>query len=97
MTEDRSAVVMDQIFSSGEADARAQLLRIMHSFLMTEMTKHSAAEKGLAMAAASHCVSTFSLVNGESNVAKKEVNIDELVGNTQNFADSGSVILQLNL
>jgi hypothetical protein len=41
-----STEVMDNIFASGELESRTHLLRIVNSFLLSEMSKHAAAEKG---------------------------------------------------
>jgi hypothetical protein len=46
MTTKESTEVMDKIFASEELEARAHLLRITNSFLLSEMAKHTAAEKG---------------------------------------------------
>ncbi|KAF8827940.1 hypothetical protein HHX47_DHR4000710 [Lentinula edodes] len=65
---------MDDIFASNDLDGKARLLKIIQEFLVSESIKHSRKEKG------------------SSNLARKqlaEVNMDELVGNTEGFADSG--------
>ncbi|KAJ3896942.1 hypothetical protein GG344DRAFT_35833 [Lentinula edodes] len=81
MTFDQSATIMDDIFASNDLDGKARLLKIIQEFLVSESIKHSRKEKG------------------SSNLARKqlaEVNMDELVGNTEGFADSGvsSAIVQ---
>ena len=41
-----SAEVMDAIFAADDTEPRAHLLRIMNSFLLSEMAKHTVVEKG---------------------------------------------------
>ncbi|KAF4617468.1 hypothetical protein D9613_005695 [Agrocybe pediades] len=81
MTMERSAMVMDQIFLSQEEEAKGRLLRIIQDFLVSEASKHSAKEKESTKA-------------GKAKAS--EVNMEELVGNTDGFADSGvsSAIVQ---
>ncbi|TFK69516.1 protein rad9 [Pluteus cervinus] len=80
MTKDRSAIIMDAIFNSPEQEGRARLLKIMQDFLLSEAAKHATAVKE----------------NSKSQNKPIEVNMDELVGNTDGFADSGvsSAIVQ---
>ncbi|KAF8585724.1 ARM repeat-containing protein [Ramaria rubella] len=80
MTLESSATIMDAIFSSPEEEARGRLLKIMQDFLITESTKQSAHEK------AAH----------KTKAVQTKVNMEELVGNTDGFADSGvsSAIVQ---
>ncbi|KAF4581480.1 Sister chromatid cohesion protein 2 [Pleurotus pulmonarius] len=73
MTLERSAAVMDAIFASPEEDGRARLLKIMQNFLESESLKHSNKEK--------------ETTKGKSK--SQDVNMEELVGNTDGFADSG--------
>ncbi|KAH7885125.1 sister chromatid cohesion C-terminus-domain-containing protein [Phlebopus sp. FC_14] len=79
MTLERSAGIMDAIFSSSDEESQGRLLRIMQDFLISEAAKHEEQQK-------------------ESAYAKKERSVDiaELVGNTDGFADSGvsSAIIQ---
>ncbi|KAF9488996.1 hypothetical protein BDN71DRAFT_1531854 [Pleurotus eryngii] len=73
MTLERSAAVMDAIFSSPEEDGRARLLKIMQNFLESESLKHSNKEK--------------ETIKGK--IKSQDVDMEELVGNTDGFADSG--------
>jgi len=81
LTAESSAVIMDAIFASAEEDGRTRLLRIMQDFLMSEADKHSIEQKDKAKSKAK---------------ANGDVNMQELVGNTDGFADSGvsSAIVQ---
>ncbi|KAJ7065085.1 hypothetical protein B0H15DRAFT_872762, partial [Mycena belliarum] len=75
MTQERSSVIMDDIFSSPDEDRRGRLLKIIQEFLISEAAKHSAKQKD---------------TNAVKAKAKpSDVNMDELVGNTDGFADSG--------
>ncbi|KAG6831056.1 hypothetical protein H0H87_006298, partial [Tephrocybe sp. NHM501043] len=80
MTMERSSAIMDSIFASPEEEPRGRLLKIMQDFLVSEAAKHSAKEKESA--------------KGKAKAV--DVNMDELVGNTDGFADSGvsSAIVQ---
>lgn len=92
MTLDQSATIMDAIFASPDEESRGRLLKIMQEFLVSEAAKHSAKEKG------SFLMITYRLIElirfpesakGKSKAAG--VNMEELVGNTDGFADSGYV------
>ncbi|THH14012.1 hypothetical protein EW146_g6273 [Bondarzewia mesenterica] len=80
MTLDSSAMIMDAIFASSEDENRGRLLKIMQDFLLSEATKHTEKEKKSA----------------KGNLTLSDVNMEELVGNTDGFADSGvsSAIVQ---
>jgi len=75
MTLESSAMIMDATFASQEEEGRARLLRIMQEFLVSEASKHAQKEK--------------SKTNAKGKQPSTEVNMDELVGNTDGFADSG--------
>ncbi|KZT64240.1 hypothetical protein DAEQUDRAFT_747522 [Daedalea quercina L-15889] len=74
MTAEPSAAVMDAIFSSPEEEGRARLLRILQDFLVSEAAKHAAKEKASSRSKPS---------------TSTTVNMEELVGNTDGFAESG--------
>ncbi|GJJ15616.1 hypothetical protein Clacol_009894 [Clathrus columnatus] len=80
MTLETSATIMDAIFASPEEEARGRLLKIMQDFLITEAIKQSAQEKAVQ----------------KTKTIQTKVNLEELVGNTEGFADSGvsSAIVQ---
>ncbi|KAH9175682.1 hypothetical protein EDB89DRAFT_2135583 [Lactarius sanguifluus] len=82
MTLESSAMIMDATFASQEEEGRARLLKIMQEFLMSEAAKHTQKEKGKTGA--------------KSKSVPTDVNMEELVGNTDGFADSGvsSAIVQ---
>jgi len=75
MTLESSAMIMDATFASQEEDGRARLLKIMQEFLVSEATKHAQKEKGKT--------------NVKGKQPPMEINMEELVGNTDGFADSG--------
>ncbi|KAJ7457662.1 hypothetical protein B0H11DRAFT_208709 [Mycena galericulata] len=75
MTMERSAVIMDDVFSSPDEERRGRLLKIIQEFLISEAAKHSAKHKDSIA------------VKGKTKPS--DVNMDELVGNTDGFADSG--------
>ncbi|KAJ7164731.1 hypothetical protein C8R43DRAFT_1061973 [Mycena crocata] len=75
MTMNRSANIMDDIFSSPDEEQRGRLLKIIQEFLISEAAKHSAKQKDNIA------------IKGKSKPT--DVNMEELVGNTDGFADSG--------
>ncbi|KAL5501640.1 SCC2 [Sanghuangporus vaninii] len=75
MTLDSSATIMDAIFASFEDDNRARLLKIMQEFLASESTKHSVQQNAANKP-----------IHAKSNPG---INMEELVGNTHGFAESG--------
>ena len=75
MTLESSAMIMDATFTSQEEEGRARLLKIMQEFLVSEAAKHTQKEKSKA--------------GPKSKPALTDVNMEELVGNTDGFADSG--------
>jgi cohesin loading factor subunit SCC2 len=75
MTLESSAMIMDATFASQEEEGRARLLKIMQEFLVSEAAKHTQKEKGKTVA--------------KSKPVRTDVNMEELVGNTDGFADSG--------
>ena len=68
-------MIMDATFASQEEEGRAHLLKIMQGFLASEAAKHVQKEKSKA--------------NTKGKQTPTDVNMDELVGNTDGFADSG--------
>ncbi|KAI0034608.1 hypothetical protein K488DRAFT_83792 [Vararia minispora EC-137] len=83
MTLDSSATIMDTVFSQGSEEDRTRLLRLMQDFLVSESEKHAAKEKGKEQ-------------EGNKANATGDVDMEELIGNTDGFADSGvaSAIVQ---
>ncbi|EGN98100.1 hypothetical protein SERLA73DRAFT_109431 [Serpula lacrymans var. lacrymans S7.3] len=81
MTLESSAKIMDDTFKSSDEDSHGRLLRIMQDFLTAESVKQSIQSK---------------VVNLKTHSSESEVNMEELVGNTDGFADSGvsSAIVQ---
>ncbi|KAK2465765.1 hypothetical protein APHAL10511_002309 [Amanita phalloides] len=73
MTHDRSSSIMDSIFASPDEEGHGRLLKIIQDFLTSEAEKHSTTEKE----------------NAKNKDKPADVNMEELVGNTDGFADSG--------
>ncbi|RDX49866.1 hypothetical protein OH76DRAFT_1556053 [Lentinus brumalis] len=82
MTAEPSAKIMDDIFTSPVEETRGRLLKILQDFLMAEAAKHAANEKAI--------------LGSKGKSAMGKVNMEELIGNTDGFADSGvsSAIVQ---
>ncbi|KIY69312.1 hypothetical protein CYLTODRAFT_436196 [Cylindrobasidium torrendii FP15055 ss-10] len=82
MTYTDSAAIMDEIFASDDFETRGRLLRIFQDFLASEAAKHAAKEKANS-------------ANAKKPV-EAQINMDELIGNTDGFADSGvgSAVIQ---
>lgn len=91
MTAEPSAVVMDAIFAAPEEEGRARLLRILQDFLVSEAAKHAAKEKGEYRGKLMAVQSTYhhSANARPKTSASTTVNMEELVGNTDGFAESG--------
>ena len=68
-------MIMDAPFASQEEEGRARLLKIMQEFLVSEATKNAQKEK--------------TKMNTKGKQSATEVDMEELVGNTDGFADSG--------
>ncbi len=77
MTLESSAMIMDATFASQEEEGRTRLLKIMQEFLVSEAAKHAQKEKSKAGA--------------KSKPAPTGINMEEFIGNTDGFADSGQV------
>ncbi|KAI9064653.1 hypothetical protein FKP32DRAFT_1625471 [Trametes sanguinea] len=75
MTAEPSTKIMDGIFASPSEEARGRLLKILQDFLVSEAAKHTANEKAAA--------------GSKGKSASSKVNMEELIGNTDGFADSG--------
>ena len=95
MTLESSATMMDAIFASEGWESRGRLLKLLQEFLVSEAIKHAAVEKG-------KCFDDYTLFSRHGNciietlknkVVGTKINMDELVGNTHGFAESGYVLL----
>ena len=91
MTAESSERIMDTIFAAKEEEGRARLLRIIQEFLFSEAGKHSAKEKGNSFVSPTHHALIRYLASTKSKPIDGDVNMEELVGNTDGFADSGYV------
>jgi cohesin loading factor subunit SCC2 len=91
MTLETSAAIMDAIFASPDEEGRGRLLKIIQDFLVSEASKHSAFEKGMLMSFPSQFVPLIPLYTetAKGKSRPSDLNMDELVGNTEGFADSG--------
>ncbi|KAK7469438.1 Sister chromatid cohesion protein 2 [Stygiomarasmius scandens] len=74
MVIEKSAHIMDSVFASSDEEERGRMLKIMQDFLVAESNKHAAKEKETTK---------------RSSSKPDNVNMEELVGNTEGFADSG--------
>lgn len=79
LTAEPSTLIMDSILSSNDDDARARLLRIIQEFLSAEAEKHAMKERE----------------KSKNKGAVGSVNMEELIGNTDGFAESGYVFVLL--
>jgi len=87
MTLERSASIMDDIFHSSDLESRGRLLRIMHDFLVSESMKQHEEQKGEGLIL---CLALYlSSAGGAKGKQGGVVDMAELVGNTDGFADSG--------
>ncbi|EIN12396.1 hypothetical protein PUNSTDRAFT_118258 [Punctularia strigosozonata HHB-11173 SS5] len=75
MTANDSASVMDDIFTSPDEEGRGRLLKIIQDFLLSQAAKDASKERS----------------NDAPKAAGANVDMDQLVGNTGEFAESGYV------
>jgi cohesin loading factor subunit SCC2 len=81
---------MDAIFASPNEEQHVRLLKIFQDFMSSEAAKHSNSEKGKEYASWSGFLTLPPLAEtGKSAGKTAGVQMDELVGNTDGFADSG--------
>ena len=73
MLEPSSTEILDAAFASSDKSVQLQILRIIHGFLASQDTSPSTAPGG----------------KGRSKKVGNVVQMDELVGNVEGFADSG--------
>lgn len=87
---------MDKIFQSDSDETKGRMLKILHDFLVSEASKHAEVEKekekGAILLGFIRVVllNTVTGLKVSSGVDEK-VNLAELVGNTEDFAESGCV------
>lgn len=94
MTVESSTRIMDKIFQSDSDETKGRMLKILHDFLVSETSKHAEVEKEkgailqrLVRPVLLNPVIGLKVTNG----ADEKVNLAELVGNTEDFAESGYV------
>lgn len=94
MTLEPSTRIMDKIFQSDLDETKGRMLKILHDFLVSEATKHAEMEKekGVIMPKIIQLVLLNPVIGLKvTNGADEKVNLAELVGNTEDFAESGYV------
>jgi cohesin loading factor subunit SCC2 len=92
MTLDRSAAIMDAIFASPNEEQHVRVLKIFQDFMSSEAAKHSNSEKGKGMSELLLIINVDLPPPAETSKSTGKVvgvQMDELVGNTDGFADSG--------
>ena len=87
MTKTESTTLMDDVFADDNLEARGKLLRIIQDFLYSESAKYSSLDNGTYPCLSDGSHSDYDAVPQKSS--KENVNMDQLVGNTIDFADSG--------
>lgn len=95
MTQDEGTQVMDSVFASGTAAETERLLRTILDFLNTDAERR-APERSATEATAAASAVTLGRRRPKTNTSGGKVNMSELVGNTDTFADSGvsSILVQ---
>ena len=96
MTLEPSTRIMDKIFQSDSDETKGRMLKILHDFLVSEASKHAEMEKEKEKGAILPEFIRLVLLNPViglkvSDGADEKVNLAELVGNTEDFAESGYV------
>lgn len=83
-------MIMDAIFATPEEEGHCRLLKIIQDFLVSEALKYATRGKGRSID--SRRIHLFNVCISESSKKQAKtssVNMEELVGNTEGFADSG--------
>jgi len=96
MTLEPSTRIMDKIFQSDSDETKGRMLKILHDFLVSEASKHAEMEKekekGVIIPEFIRLVLLNPVIGLKvSNGADEKLNLAELVGNTEDFAESGYV------
>jgi len=96
MTLEASTRIMDEIFQSDSDETKGRMLKILHDFLVSEASKHAEVEKekekGAVLPTITQRVFLIPVTGLKvSNGTDGKVNLAELVGNTEDFAESGCV------
>ena len=96
MTLEASTGIMDEIFRSDSDETKGRMLKILHDFLVSEASKHAEVEKEKEKGAILPAIIRWVLLNPVvglrvPNGVDGKVNLAELVGNTEDFAESGCV------
>ena len=88
-----SSHIMDEIFNSQDEEARCRLLKIMQEFLVAEAEKYATLQKEKSRQPVPYAIRPThrDLVVLRTQIAESTLNMEELVGNTDQFADSGCV------
>lgn len=87
MLDDASTTIMDKIFLSTSTDAKALLLRILCDFLVSQSKETQMEDKGEQLSVM-QCVFDWTNRRNSSEHAES-IDMRLLIGNTDNFADSG--------
>ena len=96
MTLEPSTRIMDKIFQYDSDETKGRMVKILHDFLVSEASKHAEMEKEKEKGKILPLIigrTLLNLVTGLKTTTgvDEKVNLAELVGNTEDFADSGCV------
>lgn len=96
MISEASTRIMDEIFQSDSDETKGRMLKIIHDFLVSEASKHAEVEKEKEKGEILPVIIRQTLLNRAigpkvTNGVDEKVNLAELVGNTEDFAESGCV------
>ncbi|PWN29029.1 hypothetical protein BDZ90DRAFT_278424 [Jaminaea rosea] len=96
MIQDDGMQVMDAIFGAKMPSETEMLLRIILDFLTVDSEKRAPERAAAEAAVAASAAATGRRSKGRNSEASKGINIKELVGTTETYADSGvsSVLVQ---
>lgn len=91
MLEESSTAIMDRIFISTSTEAKALLLRNICDFLVSQTHSSHEEDKGTFrfMTIASKSTALIQVHRADANGA--DIDMSLLIGNADNFADSGCV------
>jgi cohesin loading factor subunit SCC2 len=92
MTREPTIDVMDEIFAHDDSESHVLILRVIQTFLSTQALKAKESQQSDKRELFCHFIPGFVWAYSRGSVPSSDkVDINELVGNSNGFADSGCV------
>lgn len=90
MVHESTFQLLDTVFQSQEDEVRGRVLKILQEFLASEAAKRAEEERGGSLLSGSEASFSWSCAVYKKG-KKGDVDMDELIGSSNTFADSGFV------